>query len=702
MASAVVGLRAAAGAVDFVDPLIGTDFTGNTYPGAQVPFGMVQLSPDNGLSGWDRIAGYFYPDSTIAGFSHTHLSGTGAGDLYDISFMPVTLPPRVAPGELGIHSRFSHDRETARAGYYAVRLSDYGIDVELTATPRCGIQRYTFPGGPAAVVVNLAKAMNWDATLGSAISMPDSLTLEGWRHSDGWARNQQLWFRSRLSMAPDSISITALPLPSGGEGVTARLYYNTRPGQQLTIATALSATGPGGAALNLVTEAPHDDFDRYRREAREAWARALDAIRVETADTAALTKFHTALYHSMLAPTVYCDADSAYRGPDGLVHPSPGFVTHSTFSLWDTFRTLHPLLTIAAPARARDMALSIIRFAEEQGRLPVWNFQGSETDMMIGYHAAAVLTDAVLKDMLTPAEAARALDACVATATLDPYRQIGLYRRLGYVPCDAPGPDAGWSMSKTLEYAYDDHCIAILARHLGCDSVAAVFERRAGSWRNHLNPATLFLEPRDSAGRFDPGFDPAAQSPHICESNAWQYLWAVPHDIPGLIDALGGPDAFAARLNRMLTENPAEGDSIPIFSTGMIGRMAHGNEPVHHVAWLHNSIGRPDLTRHYVRRIIDELYTTGPAGLCGNDDCGQLSAWLVMAAIGLYPVDPATATYSLGGTMFDRVSIATGPERRLTIVSADGPPTLDGRPLDKLIVTHRELLDASTLTLPPL
>lgn len=509
-----------------VDTLIGTDYTGNTYPGAQTPFGMVQLSPDNGLPGWDRIAGYFYPDSTIAGFSHTHLSGTGAGDLYDISFMPVTLPVREAPAPLGVHSRFSHEDEDATAGYYRVRLTDYDIDVELTATDRCGIQRYTFPGGPAAVILDLAKATNWDATRDSRITVVDSVTVEGYRFSDGWARGQKLWFHTRFSQPWDSVVVRHTPVMTdgrvSGSGETAWFYFSPRAGERLTVSTSLSCTGSEGARLNLAAEAADGDFDRCRSVARGAWNKALSAIEVEGGSEADLTKFYTALYHSMLAPTLYCDADGSYRGPDGKIHRGAGWWNYGTFSLWDTYRAQHPLITILQPDKARDFALSLMAFGRENGRLPVWNFQGVETDMMIGYHAVPVIVDACLKGLLDKSEAREALDLCVATATLDSYRQIGDYRRLGYVPCDK-GEE--WSMSKTLEYAYDDHCIAMLARHLGDDATAGEFGRRALSYRNQFNPATGFMQPRDSQGRFVEPFCADDYTDHICESNAWhQYL----------------------------------------------------------------------------------------------------------------------------------------------------------------------------------
>lgn len=656
---------AVAEVTNYVNPLIGTDFTGNTYPGAQVPFGMVQLSPDNGLPGWDRIAGYFYPDSTISGFSHTHLSGTGAGDLYDISFLPVTLPAREAEAPLGIHSRFSHDDETVKAGYYQVRLADYDIDVELTATERCGVQRYTFPGGPAAVILNLEKATNWDVTTDCGVSVTDSCTITGHRFSGGWAPDEKLWFRTQFSEPWDSVKI---------DGGIAWFYYNTTPGRQLTLTTELSCTGADFADFAPL------DFDATSRQAAATWEKALAVIRVEGDNEDDKVKFYTALYHAMLAPTIYCDAEGSYRGPDGKIHKADGWTNYGTFSLWDTYRASHPLLTIIDPYRARDFAISLLTFGEQNGRLPVWNFQGCETDMMIGYHSAPVIIDAILKNLMPDSLSRRALNLCVTTA--DKFSN-----QLGYVAYDQ---GENWSMSKTLEYAFDDHCISLLAEHLGEERIAADFRHRAQRYRNVFNPATQFFQPRDSKGEFMPDFDPQDYSEPICESNAWQYLWSVQHDIEGLIELLGGEERFAERLDSMMTLSPAT--DLPIFSTGMIGQYAQGNEPSHHVIYLFNRVGRNDLTRKYAKQVMDELYGTGPDGLCGNDDCGQLSAWFVFSAMGFYPVDPVSGIYELGEPLFKKVEIDL-PNGKTFTVERKGPATDAAQIYSGTQITHTQILN---------
>lgn len=693
----------------YVNTLIGTDFTGNTYPGAQTPFGMVQLSPDNGIPGWDRIAGYFYPDSTIAGFSHTHLSGTGAGDLYDISFLPVMLPVRESEAPLGIHSRFSHDDETATAGYYQVRLTDYDINVELTATERCGIQRYTFPEGNGAVILNLAKAMNWDATQDSHISVVDSVTIEGYRFSDGWARDQRLWFRSRFSQPWDSVRIDRTPIIKDGKtigsGDVAWFYFSTKAGEQISVSTSLSCTGAEGAALNLSTEVPDDNFEKYRENARNTWNSALSKITVDGGDDDKV-KFYTALYHSMLAPTVYGDVDGAYRGPDKVNHKAEGWTNYGTFSLWDTFRASHPLMTYLQPARAHDFVKSLVEFGEQNGRLPVWNFQGSETDMMIGYHAVPVIVDAYMKGLIDNDYAEKALDACIATANIDSYRQIGDYKRLGYVP--SPGHKVGeenWSLSKTLEYAFDDYCIAVMAEKMGRKDVADEFYRRSGNYVNVYNPATSFMQSRDSKGQFSDSFNPDDYTEDICESNGWQYFWSVQHDIDGLIDLVGGKDRFKEKLDSMMTYNPSPNDSLPIFSTGMIGQYAHGNEPSHHVVYLYNNVGRPDLTQKYASEIMEQLYNTTPAGLCGNEDCGQMSAWFVFSAMGFYPVNPVAGTYELGTPLFKKMQLHLDNGKTFTVNAPDVSKEniyirsvkVDGKPYDKTFITHEQIMSGATV-----
>lgn len=694
-----------------VNPFIGTDFTGNTYPGAQAPFGMVQLSPDNGLPGWDRISGYFYPDSTIAGFSHTHLSGTGAGDLYDIAFMPVTLPyQESAEGGLGIYSKFSHVDETASAGYYQVRLKDYDINVELTATPRCGVQRYTFPKAESMVVLNLKKAMNWDFTMDSQIEIVDSCNIRGYRFSEGWARGQKVYFATRFSRPFKNVEVDNAEIKLKGEKVgnsnVARFMFDTEAGDQLTIVTALSGVSVEGAVENLKTEAPHNDFDKYLAETKADWNKQLNAIEVIGGNADDRVNFYTALYHTMIAPTIYSDVDGKYYGPDKKVHQANGWVNYSTFSLWDTFRAAHPLLTYTQPERVNDMIKSFIAFYEQNGRLPVWNFWGSETDMMIGYHAVPVIVDAYLKG-IGDFDAEKALEACVATANIDEYRGIGSYKKNGYIPYNVVDKynSENWSLSRTLEYAFDDYCIAEMAQKMGKTALADEFYKRSQNYRNVFNPATGFMQPIDDKGVFQPNFNPDEYTAHICESNAWHYFWSVQQDVKGLIALTGGQDKFAAKLDSMFTYIPAGNEELPIFSTGMIGQYAHGNEPSHHVIYLYNKVRQPWKAQKYAAQVMHELYFNAPAGLCGNEDCGQMSAWYVFSAIGIYPVNPVSGEYEIGTPLFPetRVNLANG--KTFTVLAPNvsreniyiQSVKVNGQPYDKSYITHQQIMEGVTV-----
>ena len=694
-----------------VNPFIGTDFTGNTYPGAQAPFGMVQLSPDNGLPGWDRISGYFYPDSTIAGFSHTHLSGTGAGDLYDLIFMPVTLPYKENPqGGLGIYSLFSHNDEEASAGYYRVKLQDYNINVELTATPRCGVQRYTFPKAESMVILNLKKAMNWDFTMDSKIEVVDSCNIRGYRFSEGWARGQKVYFATRFSRPFKKMEITDADIKLRGEQVgtsnIARFYFDTEEGDQVVVTTAISGVSMEGAQNNLKAEAPHNDFDKYLAEAKDAWNKQLSTIEVVGGNADDRVNFYTALYHSMIAPTIYSDVDGKYYGPDKQVHQANGWTNYSTFSLWDTFRAAHPLFTYTEPARVNDMVKSFIAFFEQNGRLPVWNFWGSETDMMIGYHSVPVIVDAYLKG-IGDFDAEKALEACIATANIDEYRGIGSYKKNGYIPYNVTDKynTENWSLRRTLDYAFDDFCIAEMAQKMGKTELANEFYKRSQNYRNVFNPATGFMQPIDDKGVFQQNFNPDEYTAHICESNAWHYFWSVQHDIKGLVSLTGGQDKFAAKLDSMFTYIPAGNEELPIFSTGMIGQYAHGNEPSHHVIYLYNKVRQPWKAQKYAAQVMHDLYFNAPAGLCGNEDCGQMSAWYVFSAMGFYPVNPVSGEYEIGSPLFPEMRLNLGNGKTFTVLAPNvsreniyiQSVKVNGQPYDKSYITHQQIMDGATI-----
>ena len=694
------------GWVQYTNPMIGTDFTGNTYPGAQVPFGMVQLSPDNGLPGWDRISGYFYPDSTIAGFSHTHLSGTGAGDLYDISFMPVTWPIKEADSPLGIYSTFSHNDEAASAGYYRVLLKDYNINVELTATERCGIQRYTFPEANSSIILNLKKAMNWDFTLDTHIEVVDSRTIRGYRHSMGWSPEQHIYFQTRFSRPFDSFEMDTsaiITMDKGriGTATIARFNFNTHKDEEILVTTALSGVSMEGAALNMEKEAPKDDFDYYYQQAVKKWDNQLGKIEVSSEDGDLKTVFYTALYHAMLAPTLYSDVDGKYFGPDGKIHQAEDWDNYSTFSLWDTFRASHPLFTYIEPERVNDMIECFLHFYEQSGALPLWNLYGWETNMMIGYHAVPVIVDAYLKGVGN-FDAEKALEACIASANRDDYHGIGFYKTHGYVPSDKEN----WSLSKTMEYAYDDYCIAKMAEAMGKSEIAETFYRRSQNYKNTFNPASSFMQPRNSKGNFMDNYDPEEYIEDICESNGWQYYWYVPHDIDGLISLTGGVERFGERLDSMFTYEPTDRTKLPIFSTGMIGQYAHGNEPGHHIIYLFNRINQPWKTQKYAAEVMRSLYTNEPSGLCGNEDCGQMSSWYVFSALGFYPVDPISGRYEIGSPLFPEAKLHLGNGKTFTIIAHNAGEEnpyiqsvhVNGKPYDKSYITHQMIMQGDTVS----
>lgn len=694
----------------YVNPFIGTDGPGNTYPGAQVPFGMVQLSPDNGIGGWDRIAGYFYPDSTIGSFSMTHLSGTGAGDLYDIAFMPVMCPYKDAKrdnpkSELGVYSVFSHDNESAAPGYYSVLLQDYNINVELTATERCGMQRYTFnDSGDATIFLDLNRALNWDYTIDTKMEVIDSVTISGYRFSKGWADNQKLFFVAKFSKPFNFEQIIEREIKlegkSVGVGRAAKLNYVVDKGEEIIVKCAISAVSESGALENLDAEISGWDFDAIRYDADKKWNTELSKIKIETDNNDQKIVFYTSLYQSMLAPTIYGDVNGDYRGADYNVHNAQGYTNYTRFSLWDTYRAAHPLYTIMHPERVNDMIKSFIAFYKEHGMLPVWNFEGQETDMMLGYHSVPVIVDAYLKG-IGNFNAEEALDACVATANRDDYRGIGDYKKLGYVPSKEVE-----SVSKTLEYAYDDYCIALMAQKMGKKEIADQFFKRSQNFRNLYNPTSMWLEPRSESGAWVGNFDPNAYTEHFSESNAWHYFFYAPQDVDGLMEIMGGEPKFRARLDSMFTVGPRADEELPIFSTGMIGQYVHGNEPSHHVAYLYNWTNEPWKAQKYAREIMTTQYSNTPNGHCGNEDCGQMSSWFVFSSMGFYPVDPVSGVYVIGSPLFDNVIIELPNNKKFVIESVNNSAenvyiesiTLNGKPYTSSFISHSDIMAGGKLT----
>ena len=692
----------------YVNPMIGTDFTGNTYPGAQVPFGMVQLSPDNGLPGWDRISGYFYPDTTIAGFSHTHLSGTGAGDLYDISFMPVTRPYKEAPAPLGIYSTFSHNDEAASAGYYRVLLKDYNINVELTATERCGIQRYTFPEAEASVFLNLKKAMNWDFTLDSKIEVVDSTTIRGYRLSQGWSPLQHVYFETRFSKPfvachMDTTSIVTKEKGWIGTAYVARFDFNTKKDEEILVTTGISGVSMEGAGKNLRAEAPKDDFDYYQAQASANWNRQLSKIEVKSRNTDDMVKFYTALYHSMIAPTIYSDVDGSYYGPDQQIHKADGWTNYSTFSLWDTYRALNPLMTITQPEMVDHVVNSMISIYRQQDKLPIWPLMSGETDQMPGYSSVPVIADAYLKGF-TGFDAEEALQAMIATATYEKQKGVPYVVKKGYIPADKVHE----ATSIAMEYAVDDWGIAAMARKMGKTEDAETFSKRAHYYKNYFDSSIHFIRPKLEDGSWRTPYDPA-RSIHtvgdFCEGNGWQYTFFAPQDPYGLIALFGGDKSFTTKLDGFFTNTDSMGEEASSDITGLIGQYAHGNEPSHHVAYLYAYAGEQWKTAEKVRFIMSDFYTDQPDGIIGNEDCGQMSAWYLLSSMGLYQVNPSDGVFVFGSPCFKKVEVKVRGGNTFTVEAPNNSKEniyiqkvyLNGKPYDKSYITYQGIINGSTL-----
>ena len=691
---------------DDVDPFIGTGGHGHTYPGATVPFGMVQVSPDNGHGGWDWCSGYNYSDTVIAGFSHTHLSGTGIGDRCDILFMPSTIENPEGP----YSSRFSHAHERARPGYYAVDLLSTGIRVELTATTRAAFHRYTFPASQNAKInIDLGFHINWDTPVTSQITIVNDSLITGYRFSKGWAPNQKVFFAARFSKPFESVLLGADSTLQQGErsfisrGVKCVLQYRSTEKEEILVKVGISAVDVDGALNNLDKEIPDWNFDAVRRAAADEWERQLQKIRVTSNDRALKETFYTALYHTMLAPVVYSDIDGRYRGGDDSIHQRKGFTNYTVFSLWDTFRAEHPLSTILHPDRVNDFINSLLRFSDEFGSLPVWTLDANETFCMIGYHSIPVITDAFYKGF-NGFDPRHALDAMVQSG-MGSSSGLRWYREKGYVPADSVVE----SVSKTVEYSYDDWCIARMAKSLGQDSVAEAFFHRAQYYKNVFDPSTGLMRGKLFNGKWRSPFDPLSvdhRANDYTEGNAWQYSWFVPQDIAGLIEEMGGRDAFVQKLDSLFDQHTAlTGNNISPDISGMIGQYAQGNEPSHHIAYLYDYAGMPWKTEERVNSIIRTLYNNTPAGLCGNEDCGQMSAWYVFSAMGFYPVNPADQTYEIGSPQFDSVSIDVGGGKYFVITAINRTPgnkyiasaSLNGRPLTMPYIRHTDLMNGGSL-----
>jgi len=675
---------------DYVNPFIGTGGHGHTYPGASAPFGMVQLSPDSRLDGWDGCGGYHYSDSIIYGFSHTHLSGTGVSDYGDILLMPTTGEMHLnngADGNPGYSSKFSHENETAKAGFYQVFLENYNVNVELTTSQRAGFHKYTFQKDEAAQVV--LDLEHRDRLLDYKIELLDSNTLQGIRYSDNWAREQKVHFYMQFSEQLQNITFNEKQSVAGisfGKLQTP-----------LLIKVGISAVSTEGAKANLQAEIPHWDFEKTKAETTDIWEKELSKIIVEGKSETQKEIFYTALYHSLLNPNLYVDVDGNYNGTDLQKHHTED-KHYTIFSLWDTFRATHPLFTLIQQKRTNEFIRTFLRQYKEGGQLPIWELAANYTGCMIGYHAIPVITDAYAKG-IRDYDADLALEAMVHSAMQD---DLGLswYKKNGFIAAS----DEPESVSKNLEYSYDDWCIALLADSLGNEEIATTFYQRGQYYKNLFDPSTGFFRAKKSHTWFAP-FKPEEVNFNYTEANAWQYSLFVPQDIEGHIELMGGAKNYEQHLDNMFNASTETSGREQPDVTGLIGQYAHGNEPSHHMAYLYNYVGKPHKTQKIVRQILDEQYTHLPDGLSGNEDCGQMSAWYVLSAMGFYSVTPGLDYYTIGTPLFDKATINLENGNAFTIVANNvsdeniyiQSANLNGEMFEHSFIKHSDIIKGGIL-----
>ena len=671
--------------VDYVDPKIGSGGHGHVFVGANVPYGMVQLGPTSITQAWDWTSGYHESDSTVIGFSHTHLSGTGVGDLFDITFMPVTGEVTYARGRhgdesTGMWSYADRSKEISKPGYYSVPLTRYNILAEMTSTNRTGIHRYTFPAtDSAAIVIDLQNGGCWDRPTETSMTLEGENTIVGVRKSTGWADKQEVYFVAEFSEPIVDFSL------NGNENRFGRVSFAPMDeGKQVLVKVGISPTSIEAAKANLNAEARQLTFDEAVELAQSQWNDELSKIKIKTDDTRELTKFYTAMYHAMMLPATFNDVDSV--------------PAYTILSLWDTYRTQMPLLTILDPQRSGEIVNSMLDIHDRQGRLPVWHLWGNETDCMVGNPGIIVVADAVTK-RLPGVDIDRAMRAMIETS-MDTARGGGIRQQYGFIPIDKKGEAIAWDM----EYAIADGAIANAAASLGDNSTAEKYTARSHSYRNYFDPTTGFMRGRDSKGAWRTPFDPRNASHRdddYCEGNAWQYTWLAPQDVDGLIDLFGGKEQMLSKLDSLFTA-PSEiiGDDVSPDISGLIGQYAHGNEPSHHILYLYTMLGERDKASKMVRQVLDELYTVDPDGLSGNEDCGQMSAWYIMSALGFYPVEPAAARYWFSSPRYDEAVVSLPEGKTFTVLKGtrgDGSIVLNGKTLDREYLTHDEIMNGGTI-----
>ena len=704
--------------ISYVDPFIGTGGHGHTYPGATTPFGMIQVSPVNGLSHWDWCSGYHYSDSLMVGFGHLSLSGTGIGDLNDILLMPTTKEYDLSVLKYGrkeqypvnaqefrdmvpYKSKYSHKNEKATPGYYQVYLEDPKVNVELTASQRYAVHRYTFEkGADQSVILNLGYAINWDSPTETYLkaSSLDASLLIGSRFSTGWAENQKVFFAIKFSRP-----IIKMNLQEHQTQTTSGQFFFDNSSEQLEVKVAVSSVSEENALANLEIDSPIA-FDTTKEAAQRQWEKTLSSITIETPVDSLKTIFYTALYHAQVAPVTFSDKNGQFRLQNDKIAQTEG-TAYSTLSLWDTFRAEHPLLTLLQPKVTADIINSMLAYYSVNKTLPVWTLYGNETNTMTGYHSVAVIAEAYLKGV-RGFDAEKAYEAMKTTMMQDD-RGLKAYKKYGYIPFNA-GVDE--SVTITLEYAYDDWCVAQMAKALGKTEDADFFLKRSGAYAHLFDKETGFMRGKSTDGKWRTPFDPKRsdhrENTDYTEGNAWQHSWFVPHNVQGLIDLFGGNEPFVAHLEKLFTESSEiTGDNTSPDISGLIGQYAHGNEPSHHIAYMFNVAGQPKKTQYWVDRILQTQYNTTPNGLGGNEDCGQMSAWYIWSSMGLYPMNPASTEYQFGRPLFDKVTMHLPNGKTFTIIAKNVSKDnkyiqsvkLNGKEYTKWSLSHQELLSGGEL-----
>lgn len=649
----------------FVDPRIGTGGHGHVFYGANVPYGFIQLGPTSIPQSWDWVSGYHVSDSTVIGFPHTHLSGTGIGDLHDINVMPVVGEVTYSRGdassyETGLWSYSDRSKEVVTPGYYRTHLSRYNVDVELTATKRVGFHKYTFLGNESpAIVFDMVNGGCWDKTTEAVIRVVNDSTVSGYRYSKGWADDQRVFFRAEFSRKFDNVefivndSVKEGDMAKGAQ-LFARVNFAAGNKEPVYMKVALSPTSEEGAQLNMQTELSGWDFEKTIADAKAAWNKELNKVKVYTTDEASKKIFYTSLYHTLFAPSEFCDVNGDYYGADKQMHKGEGFVNYTTFSLWDTYRAAQPLMTILHPEKMSDIINTMLHIHQQQGKLPVWHLMGCETNCMVGNPGVPVVADAILKDI-------KGFDTELAFKALKESSMLperGMEHRIeyGFIPADKMTEAIAYDM----EYAIADWAVAQAAQKLGKQEDYEYFLKRSKSYKNYFDASTGFMRGKMLDGSWRTPFSPYASSHRdddYCEGNAWQYTWLVPHDVEGLVECFGSKEAFVNKLDSLFLANGDMGEASSPDISGLIGQYAHGNEPSHHTVYLYTLVGQPWKTADRIKEILHTMYTDQPDGLSGNEDVGQMSAWYILSSFGFYQVEPAGGKFVFGYPNFDKVEI---------------------------------------------